>query len=251
MEELEPIEDVGRRSPEPGAQFKTFYTRIVRVAMHYAVQHVPFRTAQEVTQRTAYKCWRARLSGADAAELMIRDGASALCASLREGIVRSWRRERPKAEVPAEPLPGVPPAELKRRMEEARRKAIVTGLALAQNGSRGDARSGMGHVTPDELPLEAQVAATIDYFMHAMSAEEEEAFEHLVASDAEYFARVSPVAMALVWPGAVRGPGGGDEWKPKRASRVGQAWQDYRMPARGVELMWRWFCEVVGGRSFR
>jgi hypothetical protein len=212
MEELEPIGDVRRQAPEPGAQFKTFYTKIVRAAMHYAVQHAPFPVAQEVTQRTAYKCWMARLSGGDAAELMIRDGASALRASLREGIVRSWRRERAKADLPAEPLPGVPQA---------------------------------------ELSLDPQVAATIDYFMHAMSAEQEEAFEHRVALEAEFFEKVSPVAMALVWPGAVRGPGGGDEWTPRRGPRVGHAWRDYRVPARGVELMWRWFCQVVGGHTFR
>ena len=197
---------------EPSAEFKAFYFKLVPAAMRYAVQHTPFQTAQDVTQRTACNCWRAGVEGAEVAERMIGGDAVTLRTSLRVGIVKAWRRDRRPGGELAEPPRHIGPAKA------------------------------------DEVPHDPQVAAAIDYFMHAMSAEEEEAFENRVGMEGALFEKASPVAMVWVWPGAGLGPSDGEEWRPERGVGQGQGRREYRIPERGVELMWGRFCEVVSRR---
>jgi hypothetical protein len=235
-----------RPAPEPGAELKAFYMTVVPSAMRYAVQHAPFDVAQEVTQRTMTVCQRMGIQSAEIAQRYVGKNAWILHMSLRVGIVMAWRRDRRPGGTRAKPTQHIAPAEWKRLMDRARRNAILSSMMLVSKRSGDDTMSRLSPAEIDEMPLDAEVAALIDYFMHEMTAEDEEALEHRIAEAGQLFERVSPVAMKWVWPDSVLGQSDGGEWRPGRAMRE-KGWRDYQIPEAGVELMWARFCEMASG----
>jgi hypothetical protein len=169
--------------------------------------------------------------------------------SLRGGIVAAWRRDRRPGGTRAEPPRHIAPADWKMFMDLARRNAILASMMLVSERSRNHPLSRLSPAEIDELPLDPQIAAAIAYFMHEMSAEEEAAFEARVRVEAKFFEKVALVAMNWVWAAAVPGPSDGEEWQAGQAVGGGEGWRDYRIPKRGVELMWGRFCEVGKEKS--